>query len=98
MQYFNLFVKYSLVLLRSLPLIWQAAPREVTFVAFSMVVEGIVPGFSIWINKKIVDTGGTSSLNSQQLDSYASLFWLVFAWVVAILLQNSSTAVLQCQL
>jgi|GEM_PF-5372939 len=47
MQFFDLFVKYSRILLRPLPLIWQAALREVTFVTFSMVVQGIVPKFSI---------------------------------------------------
>lgn len=87
MQYFNLFAKYSQILLRSLPLIWQAAPREVSFITFSIVVRGLVPGFSIWINKKIVDAVA-SGLNSQQLDNYGSLFLLVFAWIAAILLQN----------
>ena len=87
MQYFNLFAKYSQILLRSLRLIWHAAPREVSFLTFSMVVRGIVPGFSIWINKKIVDAVA-SSLNSQQLDNYGSIFLLVFAWIAAILLQN----------
>ena len=87
MQYFNLFARYSQILWRSLPLIWQAAPKEVTFLTFSMVVRGTVPGFSIWINKKIVDAVA-SGLNSQQLNNYGSLFFLVFAWVAAILLQN----------
>ena len=87
MQYLNLFAKYSQILLRSLPLIWQAAPREVAFVTFSMVVRGIVPGFSIWINKKIVDAVA-SGLNSQQLDNNVNLLWLIFAWITAILLQN----------
>ena len=87
MQYFNLLAKYSQILLRSLPLIWQAAPKEVSFLTFSMVVRGLVPGFSIWINKKIVDAVA-SGLNSQQLDNYGSLFLLVFAWIGAILLQN----------
>ncbi len=87
MQYFNLFAKYSQILLRSLPLIWRAAPKDVTFLIFSMVVRGIVPGFSIWINKKIVDAVA-SSINSQQLDNYGSLFFLVFAWIAAILLEN----------
>lgn len=87
MRRLNILIKYSRILLRSLPLIWQATPREVTFLTFSMVVSGIVPGFSIWINKKIVDAVA-SGLNSQQLDNYGSLFLLVFAWIAAILLQN----------
>ena len=85
MQYFNLFARYSQILLRSLPLIWQAAPREITFLLFCTLVRGIVPGFSIWINKQIVDTVA-SGLNSRQLDNYWSLVYLVFAWVAAILI------------
>ena len=52
-----------------------------------MSVRGIFPGFSIWINKQIVDAvaGG---LSSQQLDNYQNLFSLVIAWVAAILLQS----------
>lgn len=87
MQYFNLLVRYSRILVRSLPLIWQAAPKEVTFLTFMMIVQGIVPGFSIWINKQIVDAV-TSGFNSQQLDNSGTLFYLVFAWVAAILLQS----------
>ena len=86
MQYFNLSVGYSRILVRSLPLIWQAAPKEVTFLTFITIVRGIVPGFSIWINKQIVDAVA-SGLNSQQLDN-SVLFTLVFAWVAAILLQS----------
>ena len=73
MQYLNLFAKYSQILLRSLPLIWQAAPKEVAFITLTMLVRGIFPGFSIWINKQIVDAvaGG---LSSQQLDNYHNLF------------------------
>ncbi|MEM8718563.1 MAG: ABC transporter ATP-binding protein [Cyanobacteria bacterium P01_G01_bin.39] len=87
MQYFNLFAKYSRILVRSLPLIWQAAPKEVTFLTFMTLVRGIIPGFSIWINKQIVDAV-TSGLNSQQLDNSRNLSYLVFAWVLAILLQS----------
>ncbi|MEM9511023.1 MAG: ABC transporter ATP-binding protein, partial [Cyanobacteria bacterium P01_E01_bin.35] len=87
MRHLNLLVKYSRILLRSLPLIWQAAPKEVTFLTFMMIVRGIFPGFGIWINKQIVDAV-VSGLNSQQLDNYGSLFYLVFAWVAAILLQS----------
>ncbi len=87
MQYLNLLVRYSGIFVRSLPLIWQAAPKEVTFLTLMTLVRGIVPGFSIWINKQIVDAV-TSGFNSQQLDNYENLFFLVFAWVVAILLQS----------
>jgi ATP-binding cassette, subfamily B, bacterial len=87
MQYLNLFFRYSRILVRSLPLIWQAAPQEVAFITLTMLVRGVFPGFSIWINKQIVDAVA-SGLNSQQLDSYKSLFSLVFAWVAAILLQS----------
>jgi ATP-binding cassette, subfamily B, bacterial len=86
MQYLSLFAKYSQILLRSLPLIWQAAPKEVAFITLTMLVRGIFPGFSIWINKQIVDTVA-NGLNSQQLDNY-HLFSLVIAWVTAILLQS----------
>ncbi|MBW4533935.1 MAG: ABC transporter ATP-binding protein/permease [Pleurocapsa minor HA4230-MV1] len=87
MQYLNLFAKYSQILLRSLPLIWQAAPKEVALITFTMLVRGVSPGISIWISKQIVDAvaGG---LSSQQLDNYQSLFSLVIAWVTAILVQS----------
>ena len=87
MQYLSLLVRYCRILVRSLPLIWQAAPKEVTFLTFMMIVQGIIPGFSIWINKQIVDAV-TSGFNSQQLDNSGTLFYLVFAWVAAILLQS----------
>jgi ATP-binding cassette, subfamily B, bacterial len=87
MQYLNLFAKYSQILLRSLPLIWQAAPKEVSFLIINSLVRGLVPGFSIWINKKIVDSI-IASLNFQQLDNDWSLFFLVGAWIAAILVQS----------
>jgi ATP-binding cassette subfamily B protein len=87
MQYLNLLVGYSQILVRSLPLIWQASPKEVTFLTFMTILRGIIPGFSIWINKQIVDAV-TSGFNSQQLDNSGNLSYLVFAWVAAILLQN----------
>ena len=87
MQYLSLLVRYSRILVRSLPLIWQAAPKEVTFLTFLTILGGIIPGFSIWINKQIVDAV-TSGFNSQQLDNSGTLFYLVFAWVAAILLQS----------
>ncbi|MGV2827122.1 hypothetical protein [Myxosarcina sp. GI1(2024)] len=87
MQYLNLLVRYGGILARSLPLIWQAASKEVTFLTLMTLVRGIVPGFSIWINKQIVDAV-TSGLSSQQPDNSVNLFSLVFAWVAAILLQS----------
>ncbi|MGL5939378.1 MAG: ABC transporter ATP-binding protein [Waterburya sp.] len=87
MQYFNSLAKYSRIFVRSLPIIWQATPKEVSFLIINTLVKGLIPGFSIWVNKKIVDTV-IVSLNSQQLDNDWSLFSLIIAWVAAILLQS----------
>jgi ATP-binding cassette subfamily B protein len=87
MGYLNLFAKYSRILGRSLPLIWKAAPQGVTLLTFTMLVRGIFPGISVWINKKIVDVI-TLNINAQQSHDYWNLIYLVIAWVVAILLQS----------
>jgi ATP-binding cassette, subfamily B, bacterial len=87
MHYLNLFAKYSKILGRSLPIIWQAAPKEITLLTITMLVGGIFPGIAIWINKKIVDAV-TLNINAQHSDNYDNLIYLVIAWVVAILLQS----------
>jgi ATP-binding cassette, subfamily B, bacterial len=87
MHYFKLLAKYSQILGRSLPLIWQAAPKEIALLTITMLVQGIFPGIGVWINKKIVDAV-TLNLNVQHSDSYGNLMYLVIAWVIAILLQS----------
>ena len=84
---FDLFSKYAKTFLRSFPLLWSAAPQEVTFLIFARSIQAIIPGISIWINKQVVDTVA-AAINSPENYNFWTAIALVAAWVTAILLQN----------
>ena len=84
---FNLFSKYGKTFLRSFPLLWVAAPKEVTFLIFAGLIQAIIPGISIWINKQVVDTVA-ATINSPENSNFWTPIILVVGWVAAILLQN----------
>ena len=84
---FNLFSKYGKTFLRSFPLLWTAAPQEVTFLIFARLIQAVIPGISIWINKQVVDTVAIT-INSSGNYNFWTPIILVAGWVAAILLQN----------
>ncbi|MGB0385152.1 MAG: ABC transporter ATP-binding protein [Ardenticatenaceae bacterium] len=71
-------------LYRSLPLLWGAAPLETTWLAVLLFVQGLVPAFSIWLIKMVVDEvmaiagGGTGSF---------PIMGLVALWGAALLVE-----------
>lgn len=78
---------YSRVLWRSLPLLWTAAPQEMVFLIAVTLLQGFLPGVSVWITKLVVDTVATALTTGKALDD--SILWLlVAAWVGALLLEN----------
>ncbi|MGL5872351.1 MAG: ABC transporter ATP-binding protein [Xenococcaceae cyanobacterium] len=83
----KLISNYSKVFLRSLPLLWKAAPREIFFLIVITLLQGFIPSVGIWINKQVVDTVA-ATLNSTQEYSVWNSIALVASWVIAILLQS----------
>ncbi|MBS9384722.1 MAG: ABC transporter ATP-binding protein [Dolichospermum sp. BR01] len=81
------FGDYTRVLFRSLPLLWTAAPQEMVFLIAVTLLQGFLPGVSVWITKLVVDTVATALTTGQALDD-SILWYLVAAWVGALLLEN----------
>ena len=80
---FSLFQQISTntrVLLKTLPLLWRAAPREATALTMGLVVQSLIPATVLYITKRIVDTIA-ENLGWQVLGE------LVVAWVVVLLLE-----------
>jgi len=84
---FDLFSKYGKTFFRSLPLLWIAAPKEVTFLIFARLIQAVIPGISIWINKQVVDTVAANINNTASYNFWTPIV-LVAGWIGAILLQN----------
>lgn len=78
---------YIKVFLRSLPLLWQAAPREALFLSILLLLQGVLPGISIWINKQVVDTVA-QKLGAEADTGFWSVPLLAIAWLVAVFLQT----------
>ena len=78
------FLRILPILYRSLPLLWGAAPLETTLLALLLFVQGLVPAFSIWLIKIVVDEvmviaeGGTGSF---------PIMGLVALWGAALLVE-----------
>lgn len=83
----KLFFQYIHLFIRSVTLLWIAAPRETTFFSISLLLQSVIPGMAIWINKQVVDTVAIT-LSSREESSSLTLISLVAGWVTAILLQN----------
>ncbi|MEM9927427.1 MAG: ABC transporter ATP-binding protein [Cyanobacteria bacterium P01_D01_bin.50] len=77
---------YSLVLGRSLVILWTAAPRIVAFLIIVLILESIIPAVTIGINKYIVDTvAEVTSTHEYNLTVVASV---VSLWIAVIVLAN----------
>ncbi|MFN6514966.1 MAG: ABC transporter ATP-binding protein [Nostoc sp. CreGUA01] len=81
------FEDYTRALFRSLPLLWKAAPKQMLFLIAVTLLQGILPGLSVWITKLVVDTVATALTSSKELGN-AILLPLVAGWVLALLLQT----------
>lgn len=81
----NVVYKYSKLISVSLPLLFKSAPRETTFMAVALLLQGVIPAISVWINKQVVDAvAATSSVKGYNFGTIGSL---VASWVGAILLE-----------
>ncbi|BAZ54309.1 ABC transporter-related protein (plasmid) [Nostoc sp. NIES-4103] len=78
---------YIRALFRSLPLLWAAAPKEMVFLIAVTLLQGFLPGISVWITKLVVDAVATALTSGREL-SYAILTPLVAGWVGALLLET----------
>ncbi|MEO1375001.1 MAG: ABC transporter ATP-binding protein, partial [Cyanobacteria bacterium J06635_10] len=77
---------YSLVLGRSLVILWTAAPRIVAFLIIVLLLESIIPAVTIGINKYIVDiVAEVTSTHEYNLTIVASV---VSLWIAVIVLAN----------
>ncbi len=81
------FQDYTRALFRSLPLLWKAAPKQMLFLIAVTLLQGILPGLSVWITKLVVDTVATALTSGKELGN-AILLPLVAGWVGALLLQT----------
>lgn len=72
--------------LRSLSLLWSAAPKETFIVTLFIVLKGLLPAASISISKLVVDKVATSLTESREL-GFWSIGILVAGWVGALLLE-----------
>lgn len=77
---------YGRTFCRSLPFLWAAAPRETIFMIVFVLLQGIVPAFSIWITKQVVDTVAIALREGRQVDPFL-IASLVIGWVGALLLE-----------
>ncbi len=81
------FEDYTRALFRSLPLLWKAAPKQMLFLIAVTLLQGILPGLSVWITKLVVDTVATALTSGKELGN-TILLPLVAGWVGALLLQT----------
>ncbi|QLE55976.1 ABC transporter ATP-binding protein [Nostoc sp. TCL26-01] len=81
------FTDYTRALFRSLPLLWQAAPKEICLLIAVTLLQGFLPAISVWITKLVVDTVATTLTSGREL-SYSILWPLVAGWVGALLLET----------
>ncbi|MGD1912646.1 MAG: ABC transporter ATP-binding protein [Rivularia sp. (in: cyanobacteria)] len=80
------FKNYSLVLGRSLVILWTAEPRIVAFLIIVLLLQSIIPAITIGINKYIVDTvAEVTSTHEYNLTIVASV---VSLWITVIVLAN----------
>jgi len=72
--------------LRTLSLLWSAAPKETVFVTLFVILQGLLPAASISISRLVVDKATTSLMESRELE-LLSIGILVAGWVGALLLE-----------
>ena len=77
---------YSRILGRSVAELWTAAPKITTFLVILSVLESLIPGVTIGINKYIVDT--VAEITSTQEYNFTIFATLVSLWIVVIFLAN----------
>ncbi|MHC5821450.1 MAG: hypothetical protein ACYT04_37670, partial [Nostoc sp.] len=83
----NIAYQYGMLLFRSLPLLWTAAPKETTLLAITLLLQGVIPSVSIWINKQVVDSVAVT-VGSGKDYNFSTLITLVSSWVIAIFLES----------
>jgi len=67
--------------------LWTDAPRETTFLATALLLQGVIPAVGIWINKQVVDTV-TATLSSGRDYNLWTFGSLTASWAAAILLET----------
>lgn len=83
----SLSLRYNRLIFRSLPILWTDAPRETTFLATALLLQGVIPSVGIWINKQVVDTV-TATLSSGRDYNLWTFGSLTASWATAILLET----------
>lgn len=82
---FALGCKYSRIILRSLSLLWEAAPGEIPLLVTALVIQGTTPALSVWITKQVVDTVVGALAQEREL-GIGVLGGLMAVWAGALLL------------
>jgi len=77
--------RYSKAFLRSLLLLWGAAPREIIFMTSALLLQGAIPVVSVWLTKQVVDTVTLAVTQGHELGS-GDIRTLVVAWMGTLLL------------
>ncbi len=77
--------RYGKAFLRSLLLLWGAAPGEIIFMTGAILLQGTIPVVSIWLTKQVIDTITLAVTQGHEL-GFEDMRTLVAAWVGALLL------------
>jgi ATP-binding cassette, subfamily B, bacterial len=75
---------------RSVRLLGSAAPREISVLTVTQLLEGIIPALSIWINQQVVDAVVTAVTEKSTVNPW-SIAGLAAGWTFALFLDNLLT-------
>ena len=80
-------IKYGKILSRSLLLLWRSAPQESLFLIIFLLLQGLIPALSVWINKQVVDNVAITLTAQQNYNTWV-LMGLVVGWAISVFLEN----------
>ena len=83
------FNNYGRAFLRTIPFLWAAAPKEMLALFLFLLIQGVVPAFSIWLTKQVVDAAINALTQGEELE-ILMIISLVSAWIGALFLQTLS--------
>jgi ATP-binding cassette, subfamily B, bacterial len=82
--------KYGHAFFRTIPFLWASSPKETLALLAMLLLQGVVPAFSIWLTKQVVDTT-ILALDQEKVFEASMATSLVAAWIGALFLQTLLT-------
>jgi ATP-binding cassette subfamily B protein len=74
------------LVMKTLPVLWRAAPLETAFIVMVLLLQGLIPSFTLFIIREIVDSVALA-LSSDITLTLSAIAGLVVAWIVAVVLE-----------